>query len=322
MKIFDLHVDLSGFCLATGRSDLTQLGRVGNGFSPDQVDLPRLKKGKVKAILGSICPIIASSGGFKLPKDDLTELFKHLTFYYQLNRDLKGFSLANYQDKAENEDILVFLSLEGAYFAKTESDLKLLTTLRELGIISIAPTWNLNNNLGTGAGEIDSLKGLTQLGGLFIEKCEEEKIVIDAVHTSRNTFWDIIKISKKPILVSHTASAEVFNHERNLTKDQIRAVAEKGGLIGLCFINDFLGQPSIEAAVEHLKSLVNIAGLNHVAIGSDFAGMWKEDLVKGIEHIGLLPHFFRACQRVGFSQHQLDKIAWENAKNLFMSFEY
>lgn len=308
MKVFDLHTDLSSFCLATGRDNLSYHGKLGSGFLPDQVDLPRLKQGNVKILLASICPILTVPQGFNLPEDGLSEVFRQLNFYLEQKDAFKKFGIS------------FLLSIEGIYFIKERKDLSLVKLLKKAGVISIAPIWNLSNALGTGADDINSKKGLTKLGRLFIEACEESGIVVDAVHASRQTLKDIIKYSKKPVIVSHTASFAITPHNRNLTKEQIRLVVGKGGLIGLCFIQDFLGGSSIKGAASHLRSLVDLAGIEHVAIGSDFAGMTREDLVKGLEHVGLLPRFFDFCLKNGFNQKELEKIFWGNAKNFFNNF--
>lgn len=307
MKVFDLHIDLSSFCLTTGRTVLSRANKPGTSFFPDQVDLPRLKQGGVKVILASICPVLASEKGFRLPKDSLAEVLRQISFYREQKGDFDKFGIS------------MHLSIEGAYFIKDKKDLALIKVLKELGVVSIAPTWNFSNALGTGASEINSKKGLTKLGCLFVKTCEENGVAVDAVHASRKTLQDIIKISKKPIVVSHTASFEITPHNRNLTKEQILLVVSKGGLIGLCFIKDFIGKSSIEAAVIHLRSLVNLAGIDHVAIGSDFDGMSKDDLVKGLEDISKLPKFFEACEKSGFTPHELEKISWKNAARFFGS---
>lgn len=317
MKVFDLHIDLSAFCTTNGRVDLSTCNKVGSGFFPDQVDIPRLKQGGVKAILGNVCPIIATTRGFKEPEDEIQELFRQLSFYLEQDRRINEFSLVRSITGTKKSGISVLLSLEGAYCIRKQEDLYLIPVLKRLGFVSIAPTWNFSNALGTGAGEIDAKNGLTKLGKLFVEACEANNITVDAVHTSRRTFEDIARQAKKPFLVSHTASFDVTAHRRNLTRDQIKKVAGKGGLVGLCFVKDFLGGDLLEAAVKHLRFLVNFAGVEHAAIGSDFDGMSKNDLVVGLEDVSKLPLFFAECQKSGFTERQLEKIAWGNAVRFF-----
>src|SRR3990170_4204802 len=150
MKIFDLHTDLASFCLTTGRSDLSYRGTLGNGILPDQIDLPRLSQGGVKVFMANICPVLLESDSFKLPEDSLAEVLRQIRFYLEQSSDFKKFGIS------------FLLSIEGAYFIKTQEDLKLIKLLKALGVVSIAPLWNISNALGTGASDINSKKGLTK----------------------------------------------------------------------------------------------------------------------------------------------------------------
>lgn len=305
LKVFDLHIDLSSFCLTNNRSDLSYASKVGNSFFPDQVDLPRLKQGNVKLFIGNICPIIATPNNFKKPKDSLTEVIKQLAFY--INR-IKEFN---------KKGVKILISIEGAYFIENEKDLAVLPFLKKLGVISIAPTWNFSNSLGSGVDNFDAKIGLTKLGEKFIKACEKNGISIDAVHASKKTFWDIIKYSKRPVFVSHTASYDLKQHKRNIDREQIRAVVRSGGIIGVCFIKDFIGNSSIEAVVKHLRYISEIAGKNNIAIGSDFDGMCKDDLIPGLEDVSKLQKLFDACLKSGFIENDLKKMAWKNAARFF-----
>lgn len=294
LKVFDLHIDLSSFYLNSRKL----------GF-PNQVDSKKLSESGVEQFLANICPVLPTKRGFKLPKDSKSEFLRQLSFYK------KGVGLKNFQIK--------LLSIEGAYFIKKGKDLDMIPKIREGGVISIAPVWSISNSLGSGVLEKNPKRGLTSLGKKFLKACEENGTFIDASHANEKTFWDIAKFSKKPFFVSHTASSEVFKHRRNLTKEQIRAVTKSNGIIGLCFVKDFLGEDSIDAAISHLRSLVNIAGVDHVAIGSDFAGMTKQNVLSDVKDISFLPVFFEACRKSGFKRSELEKIAYKNAERFFKS---
>lgn len=304
-KVFDLHIDLSSFCLTNNRLDISYCGKLGNGFFPDQVDLPRLAKGNVKLFLGNICPITATPIRFKKPKDSLTEVMKQLAFY--IDR-IKEFN---------KKGIKILISIEGAYFIEKERDLSIMPFLKKLGVVSIAPTWNFSNSLGSGANDFNAKSGLTKLGKKFIKICEKNGIFIDAVHASKKTFWDIVKFSKRPVFVSHTASYDLRQHRRNLDRQQIKAIVKSGGIIGVCFIKDFIGNPSIRTVVKHLRYIAETAGLNNIAIGSDFDGMSKDDLIPGLEDVSKLQKLLDACLKAGFIENDLEKIAWKNAARFF-----
>lgn len=318
MKIFDLHVDLSSYAVNNPDFNFYSESKIGNGLFPNQVDLQRINKGQVKFMLLNICPIVLSGKKFILPKDPLRETLRQLGYYINLINNDHDFKLIT-KDLNEDEKIKVGISIEGAYFIQKTNDLNLLPILKQMGIVSISPTWNISNSLGTGAADENSKKGLTKLGIKFIEKCEETGIIIDAVHSSRKTFEDIETYSKKPIFVSHTASQEVNKHRRNLTKKQIAKIVNKNGIIGLCFIQEFLGGNRIEDAVKNLNKMISIAGVDHISIGGDFDGMSWENLVTDLEDIGKMQKFISACLNAGIKESDLEKIAWKNAFNFFKS---
>ncbi len=298
MKVFDLHIDLSTFCLTTGRTNIKIEKGIGRKSFPDQVDIPRLKKGEVKSFLGNMGTILVSGKDFIVAPDPLSEFIRQLAFY-------KNISLTNK------------LSIEGIYFIKNESDLKIVPFLKKSGVASASLTWNFSNKLGAGLNEEKSENGLTPLGKEFIRVCEKNKIVIDAVHSNRKTFQDIIKFSKRPVMVSHTASYEIAKHPRNMTRKEMRQIANTGGLIGLCFVRDFIGGDTFESAIASMKDLVKNAGINHVAIGSDFDGMDWSDVMKDFPDISVMQKFVKVCRKAGFKETELEKIFFKNADNFF-----
>lgn len=101
-------------------------------------------------------------------------------------------------------------------------------------------------------------------------------IMVDVSHTSSGTFWDCIKYSKAPIICSHSGAKAIFNHDRNLTDDQLRALAAKGGVIQVYILSDFMGpdmsKVDLDDVVNHIDHCVKIAGIDHVGIGADFDG--------------------------------------------------
>ncbi|HVT01140.1 MAG TPA: membrane dipeptidase [Patescibacteria group bacterium] len=311
MKIFDLHIDLSSFCLTAERKNILEKNDIGDFFLPDQVDIPRLKEGEVKMFLANVCPILATPSGFEMPENSFDETIKQIDFY----KNLEGIELVRKINPKE-KGISALLSIEGAYFIQKTEDLTLLTDLKKLGVVSIAPTWNIDNKLGTGAGSKKSGTGLTKLGIEFIDECERLGIIIDAVHASRKTFQDINRISKRPFFVSHTAAFGINNHKRNLNDEEIKQVATSGGIIGLSFIKDFIGQNSPEMVTKHLKHLINIAGEDHVAIGGDFDGMSQDDLIEGLEDISKMQKLFELFEKT-IPVKTLEKIANSNAEKFF-----
>jgi microsomal dipeptidase-like Zn-dependent dipeptidase len=101
-------------------------------------------------------------------------------------------------------------------------------------------------------------------------------MMIDISHASEATFWDVIKYSKDPIFASHSSVMALCNHDRNLTDDQLRALAKNGGVIQICIYDGYLNNDakiaSVDDVVKHIDHAVKVAGIDHVGIGSDFDG--------------------------------------------------
>jgi len=101
-------------------------------------------------------------------------------------------------------------------------------------------------------------------------------LMIDVSHAADTTFYDVLRYSAKPIIASHSSARVLCNHPRNLDDEQIRALASKGGVVQLClyksFINEDAEKASLSDAIRHLCHIIDIAGINHVGIGSDFDG--------------------------------------------------
>lgn len=173
-------------------------------------------------------------------------------------------------------------TIEGAYSLSKLNAIELLRQYHDLGIKAIGFTWNYSNVLGEGAHKIydDQMRtpssgGLTKLGQEVALEMNKLGMMIDVSHMAESTFWDILEISKAPVIATHSGVHALNPHARNLTDDQLLALAEKGGVIGIVFYPAFLnsnGQATISDVVDHIDYAVNLIGIDHVAIGTDLDG--------------------------------------------------
>lgn len=170
--------------------------------------------------------------------------------------------------------VRILLHLEGA--SPLEGSLSALESLYRLGIRSIQPTWNVRNELGDGVHERDSGGGLTRFGVTVVKRMQELGMVVDLAHISEAGFWHTLRVTEGPVVVTHANASAVYAHPRNLTDDQVKAIAERGGFIGVHTLPTFVGKdsPTIDDLVTHVAHLVEVAGVEHVAFGGDFV---KED---------------------------------------------
>jgi membrane dipeptidase len=151
-----------------------------------------------------------------------------------------------------------------------ETDLSRLESLHALGLRVVQPTYNRRNLLGDGCLE-PANAGLSRNGVTAIERMNELGILVDLSHCGRQTAADAIRVSKKPVAFTHTGCQALADHPRNRTDAELRAVAEKGGVSGIYFM-PYLSegrQPTAADIVRHLEHMVQVAGEDHVSIGTD-----------------------------------------------------
>ena len=138
-------------------------------------------------------------------------------------------------------------------------------------------------------------------------------MIIDVSHTGIKTIEDILKVTKNPIIASHSGAYKIKNHYRNLNDDQIKAIANSGGLIGITFYPPFIGvgkSADIMTVIKHINYIVDLVGIDHVAIGSDFDGM--ELTPTGLEDVSKFPNLIKALRKQNYSEQDIKKICGEN----------
>ena len=151
-----------------------------------------------------------------------------------------------------------------------ETDLDRLTDLHYFGIRVIQPTYNRRNLLGDGCLE-PANAGLSRAGFEAIERMNTLGILVDLSHCGRQTTADAIRTSKKPVSFTHTGCFAIAEHPRNRTDEELRAVAKTGGVCGIYFMPYLSGgrQPTAADVIRHLEHMIDVAGEDHVSIGTD-----------------------------------------------------
>ena len=188
-----------------------------------------------------------------------------------------------------------------------------LAWLRQQGFCMTTLTWNADNSL---AGSHESDIGLTDRGRAFVRASQELGILVDVSHLSEKAFWNLISITEKPILASHSNCRALRNVTRNLTDDQLRAISETGGTVGLNLYTDFLGEKADYSVLrQHLEHMLMICGEDHVALGGDLDGC--DSLPEGVDDLSGYCGFYAFLQQVGYSEALLDKIFYRNLQKLF-----
>jgi len=154
------------------------------------------------------------------------------------------------------------------------SDLSNIDVFYNLGVRVVQLTYNLRNLIGDGCTERYK-SGLTYFGKEVVGKMNEKHIIIDVSHCSEQVGWDCVNISTAPIMITHSTSNALAKHDRAKNDDLIKAVADKGGFFGVAAIAAFISEkpgPTLDDFVDHVEHIINVAGIDHVGIGSDKCG--------------------------------------------------
>ncbi|MGL6173582.1 MAG: dipeptidase [Cellulosilyticaceae bacterium] len=214
-----------------------------------------------------------SSIGSQSPMEEFQKMYQY--FVAQVNENTQDIKIVtNYETyiKAKEEKkIGAFLSIEEGEIL--EGDLANVEKLEALGIRMMTLTWNYANSLGY---PHSISKGLTDLGKQLVDYLNHKKILIDIAHLSKEGMEDVIALSKKPIIASHSNAKGFYKHTRNLDDEMIKAVANSGGVIGVNFYSYFIKNANL-TSVEDLVGVVNylyqVGGEDVLALGTDFDGI-------------------------------------------------
>lgn len=191
-------------------------------------------------------------------------------------------SAGDAQKAAAEHKAAAFICVEGAELLNCDPDL--LEPAYSRGVRMVTLTWNTDNPL-CGCNGKDRGKPLTDLGRAFVRRCNELRIIVDLSHCSEAAFWDVIEYSSAPVIASHSDSAAMHPHPRNLSDDQFRAIVQKGGVAGINLYSELLsgGEATLDTVIRHIDHYLSLGGWHCVAIGSDFDGC--DSLPAGIETI-------------------------------------
>ena len=188
------------------------------------------------------------------------------------------------------------------------------------GVRMITLTWNYENCFGfpnSPDPELHTKKGLKPFGFEAIEKMNELGIIIDVSHLSEAGFYDVARHSRKPFAASHSCCRALADHPRNLTDDQLRTIGDTGSVVGINYYDLFLGaKPGytcIEDIIRHMVHAKNRAGIESVAMGSDFDGI--ESILDFGDYSGL-PKLLAAMEKA-FTEDEIDRICERNFLRVF-----
>lgn len=232
------------------------------------------------------------------------------------------------QKKLIPENVKYNIGIEGLDYLKNIED---IDVLYDLGVRFVNPVWNNHNKFGTGVRpyeKTNSKEGLTNLGRELIYKLIKKEITIDVSHSDEQTFWDIIEECKKyknmnpRVIASHSNCKTIFNVQRNLDDNQIKAIQEFNGIIGIVSVKQFCSDENYEQAyIEHIKHAKKILGtVDNIVLSTDDMSYYKIEPEKyqnmNIFKQNIIDYeITKRLKQNGFTQNEVDRIKSENYIN-------
>ena len=211
--------------------------------------------------------------------------------------------------------LYAFLAIEGMEGLEDPEELDRLASLGlRLGML----TWNEENRFAAGAAQ-DPAKGLTDLGRRALRRMEDLGILIDVSHLNEGGFREVLRLARGPVIASHSNCRALCDVPRNLTDEQLRAIRDSGGVVGVNAYNNFVHQDperqTAETLALHAARMAEVMGVEHVACGFDFCefmGSPGNEAARGLEDCGHAGAFLDCLERLGMSPKERELVARGN----------
>jgi len=326
MKVIDLHCDT---LMALNKSRRLKADKKFNQ-NDLHIDLEKLKKGDY--MLQCFAAFVDVE---KSPESPLLEVLQEIDIFHQImdkyTADIAPvYQFSDIRKNKEQGKISGLLTIEDGGVCL--GDLSALRMLHRLGARMMTLTWNYNNTLGYPATPFGIVsdsenKGLKEQGIAFLSEMERLGVIIDVSHLSDEGFQDVANHTQKPFLASHSNSRSLCAHPRNLTNDMLRLIAKRGGIVGMNFYFNFLDNDlsrlkergTAETVVDHIEHIKNVAGLDIIALGSDFDGI---DQTLDLKDASKMVFLVSAMEKRGFTPSEIEKVFNLNAMRFFKEALY
>jgi membrane dipeptidase len=327
LATFDGHNDVLSRLLTSAGDPVR---RFVDGDHTGHVDLPRAEAGGLTGGCFAVftCNPFRGADDFYSvdygvpadPERTRTEALAQVALLVRIERAASGrVRIARSVADLDGPGLAAVLHLEGA--EPIDAGLDALDVLHAAGLRSLGLVWSRANAFATGVpfgfpGSPDDGEGLTAAGRALVRACAERGVLVDLSHLNERGFWDVAGMHTAPLVASHSAAHALCPSPRNLTDEQLRAVAASGGLVGMPFHVGFVRADGrddpdtpLSAVAAHAAHVADVAGVETVALGSDFDGA---TMPRDLPDVAALPALHAALAAEGFSPAELELIARGN----------
>ncbi len=275
-----------------------------------KVTLPKMEEGRVDAVfmVAYLKQEARDEASLAKATQKATDLIAQIKRQVTQNADLVALA-CNREDLIRNKQEgkkTIFIGIENGY--ALGKDLGNIARFRDMGVSYITLCHNGDNDLCDSARGTGEHNGLSELGRQAVAEMNRLGIMVDISHTSEKTVYDVLATSKTPVIASHSSARALCDHPRNLTDEQLKAIAATGGVVQVCLYHGFLTdneKVSLLDAVRHIDYMVKLIGEDHVGIGSDFDG---DGGIRGCNAENEMINLTRELLRLGYSHKTVEKI--------------
>lgn len=245
----------------------------------NRVNLPKMEEGKLDGVF--LAAFIGQGkrddASLQQAVEKVNGLIEGIHQQAEKNKDLCGIAITAddlYRLKREGKKAF-FIGIENGY--GIGKDLSNIARFKKMGVNYITLCHSYDNDICDSSSKTkNEWNGLSPFGREVVAEMNRQGVMIDLSHASEKSFWDVIELSKAPIICSHSSAMAVCKHDRNLTDEQLKALAKNGGVAQVCLLDRYINSDYKNAclmdAIEHIDHMVKVAGIDHVGIGSDFDG--------------------------------------------------
>ena len=296
--LYDLHKMTEGHQDAVTMAAYLPQPRIGETFS-SKIDVEGLKRFNPE--LTDVLNILTPTSYADLIFNKIEKIVKDNNRYLSIARTPSDL----YEDKRKGRKSIMFAIENGLAL---EGDLANVKYFAQRGVTYITLCHNGDNDICDSARGSNLHGGVSKFGAAVIREMNRNGIMVDLSHGAEKSFYDALEISSQPIVCSHSNSKALCNVPRNLTDDQLRALAKKGGVAHITLYHGFLrkeGTASVLDAIAHLEHAISIMGIDYVGIGTDFDG---DGTVCGMADASEMINFTRHLLARKYSERDIEKI--------------